>query len=164
MHRNNVVPLVRPLTEEEFRQNWLCVVARLCKVHGDAQVALWLGVSVRHLRNVKAGTSVPTADKIWNLLAYDSSAHDELDSAFKVKNVAMDAVCTNDPLTLDMIAVAHEVAEHENPNSHGGVATTDHELRLKDEARLRRVHRVLGGWLSRLDGIRGVVSLAERRA
>ena len=51
--------------------------------------------------------------------------------------------------------MAHEVAQHENPASHGGVLTTDHELREKDEPRLRRVYRVLGTWLGRLDELRG---------
>lgn len=164
-HRsNNVVPVVQPLTEEEFQLNWLATVSRLCLLHGDGKVAQWLGVSLRHLRNVKAGTSMPTADKVWNLLAYDQSAHDELDGAYGVKNVDANSVCTTDPMTLDMIAVAHEVAEHENPQSHGGVNTTDHELRQKDEARLRRVHRVVGTWLHRLDAMRGVARFPDRAA
>jgi len=156
---NQVVPKVTPLTEDQFRNNWLVALARLCQHHGDAQVALWLGVSVRHMRNLKGGASMPTADKIWNLLAYDQSAHDELDGGYGVKNVASNSVCTSDPLTLDIIAVAHEVAEHEAPTSHGGVTVTDHELRQKDESRLRRVHACVGTWLHRLDQMRGVEPL-----
>lgn len=157
MHADGVVPLPQPLTEDQFRGRWLVTLSRLCGNHGDDRVALWLGVSVRHLRNLKGGASLPTADKIWNLLAYDASSHDELDKAFGCKNVPDGSVCTTDPLTLDMIAVAHEVAEHERHDSHGGVTTTDHEIRQKDEARLRRVHRTLGHWLDRLDAIRGVI-------
>ena len=159
MADNNVFPKRQPLSETQFRSNWLVTLARLCREHGDDKVALWLGVTERHLRNIKAGTSMPTADKIWNLLAYDRSAHDELDAAFGVKNVDQDSVCTSDPLTLDMIAVAHEVAEHEHPKSPGGSSVTDCELRRKDEARLRRVYRTIGTWLNRIDTIRGVVSL-----
>lgn len=151
-----VVPQITPITEDQFRANWLLTLARLCATHGDAQVALWLGVSVRHLRNLKGGASLPTADKIWNLLAFDASAHDELDRAYGVKNVSQESVCTTDPLTLDMIAVAHEVAQHERADSHGGAATTDHEIRQKDEPRLRRVHRTLGFWIHRLDTMRGL--------
>lgn len=157
--RSNGFPKRAVLTETQFRDNWLCALARLCRDHGDDHVAQWLGITVRHLRNVKAGTSTPTADKIWNLLAYDDSAHDELDAAYGAKNVPHNSICTSDPLTLDMIAVAHEVAEHENPNSHGGIETTDYELRQKDEARLRRVHRTLSHWLKRIDTMRGVSSL-----
>lgn len=157
-----VLPIRQPLTEQQFRANWLVTLARLCREHGDDRVALWLGVSERHLRNLKAGLSLPSADKIWNLLAYDTSAHDELDGAFGVKNVDEASVCTTDPLTLDMISVAQEVAAHECPTSHGGPVTTDHELRQKDEARLRKVHGIIGSWLHRLDGMRGVVSLPVR--
>lgn len=159
MTSNNVFPKSEPLTEADFRANWLITVARLCRAHGDAKVALWLGVTERHLRSVKCGVSMPTADKIWNLLHYDNSAHDELDGGYGYKNVASDSVCCSDPLTLDIIALAHEVAEHEAPESHGGKATTDHELRLKDEGRLRRVHHILGTWLARLDELRGVVRI-----
>jgi len=153
MQRSNVVPKPQPLTEEQFKSTWLQTLARLCRHHGDAQVALWLGVSIRHLSNIKAG-SLPTADKIWNLLAHDDSAHDELDGEFGVKNVKRDAVCTSDPLTLDMIALAHETAEAEAPDSPGGAATTDHELLAKDEARLRKIYRALGTWLHRIEEMR----------
>lgn len=151
---NNVVPRVQPLTEDQFRSKWLCALSRLCDAHGDAQVALWLGVSVRHMRNLKGGASLPSPDKIWNLLAWDDSAHDELDREFGLKNVGRDAVCTSDPLTLDMIALAHETAQAEHPDSPGGVHTTDHELLEKDEARLRKVYRTLGTWLNRIEEMR----------
>ena len=40
-----VVPNRTPLTEDDFRANWVVTLARLCRDHGDAKVALWLGVS-----------------------------------------------------------------------------------------------------------------------
>lgn len=156
---NTIVPNREPLTEASFRSNWLVTLSRLCREHGDGKVALWLGVSERHLRNLKGGTSLPSADKIWNLLAFDQSAHDELDGSYGVKNVATDSVCTSDPLTLDMIALALEVAEHEAPDSPGGVAVTEHELRKKNEARLRKVYSTIGTWLHRIDQMRGVETL-----
>lgn len=154
-----VVPGMAPLTEPEFRNNWLMTLARLCRLHGDAKVAMWLGVSERHLRNLKGGASMPTADKIFNLLVHDRSSLDELLAGFHLKSVPQAAVCTVDPLTLDMIAVAHEVAKSESPDSPGGVTVTDHELLGKDEARLRRVARTLNHWVDRLDRIRGVVTI-----
>ncbi|QDZ07475.1 hypothetical protein FPZ24_08255 [Sphingomonas panacisoli] len=151
----NVVPKVEPRTEEDFRNTWLQALSRLCKDHTDAKVALWLGIGIDHLRkNVKSGISLPTADKIWNLLAYDASAHDELDKAFGVKNVPENALCSTDPLTRDMIALANETAQDEDPASPGGIVTTDHELLKKDEARLRRVHRTLTSWLNRIEQLR----------
>ena len=152
--RSNVVPRIQPLTEDQFRNKWLCALSRLCSAHGDDQVALWFGVSVRHLRNIKGGIALPSADKIWNLIAFDDSAHDEMDRAYGRKKVAEDAVCLTDPLTLDMIALAHETAEHEAPGSHGGLSTTDHELVQKDETRLRRVYHNLGTWLHRIERLR----------
>jgi hypothetical protein len=141
-------------TETEFRDTWLVTLARLCREHGDGQVAMWLGVSERHLRNIKAGDSMPAPFRLWNLLALDPSAHDELDALFDLKNVAKDAVCSSDPLTLDMIALAHETAQDESPDSPGGKVVTDHELLGKDEARLRKVYRTIGGWLNRLEEMR----------
>lgn len=150
----SVVPSYRPLSEADFRNTWLTTLARLCREHGDSNVAMWLGVSERHLRNIKAGDSVPAPFRLWNLLAHDQSAHDELDKEYGLKNVNKDATCTTDPLTLDMIALAHETAQDESHDSPGGIVVTDHELLKKDEARLRKVHRVIGGWLDRLDHIR----------
>lgn len=152
--RNNVVPNPRPLTEEEFRDTWLVTLARLCKQHGSSSVALALGVTERHLRNLRKGDSIPEPFRLWNLLALDQSAHDELDGEYDLKNVGKDSVCSSDPLTLDMIALAYETAEAESPDSPGGQATTDHELLLKDEARLRKVYRSIGTWLDRLDKLR----------
>lgn len=152
---NNVVPRPQPLTEEQFGATFRQMLNRLIRKHGEAQVALWMGVSVRHLgTNVLRGSSLPSPDKIWNLLAHDDSAHDELDGEYGLKNVGKDAVCTSDPLTLDMIALAHETAAAEAPDSPGGVHTTDHELLEKDEARLRKVYRTLGNWLHRIEEIR----------
>jgi len=155
MTDNTVVPNKQPLTETDFRSTWLVTLARLCREHGDGKVAMWLGVSERHLRNIKSGTSLPSADKLWNLLAFDASAHDELDAAYGVKNVSSDSVCTSDPMTIDMISVAHEVAVSEAPDSPGGKSITDHELLNKNEARLRRVHRTVGSWIDRIDRMRG---------
>lgn len=154
-HRNTVLRVVRPLTEEQFGATFRQMLNRMIRQHGEAQVALWMGVSVRHLgTNVLRGSSLPSADKIWNLLAHDHSAHDELDAEYGLKNVGADAICSADPLTRDLIALAHETAEAEAPDSPGGVATTDHELLDKDEARLRKVYRVLGNWLHRIDEMR----------
>lgn len=154
-HCNNVVPEVQSLTEEQFGATFRQMLNRMIRQHGEATVAMWMGVSVRHLgTNVLRGNSLPSADKIWNLLAYDGSAHDELDAEYGVKNVHRDALCSTDPLTRDMIALAHETAEDEAPESPGGPALTDRELLKKDEARLRRVHQRLGGWIDRIQQLR----------
>lgn len=155
MPDSNVLPNVAAQTEDDFRNVWLEALSRLCRTHGEAQVALWLGVGIVHLRkNIRSGTSLPTADKIWNLLAHDQSAHDELDGAYGLKNVGKDEVCSSDPLTLSLITLARDVAEAEAPDSPGAHLVTDGELRVMDESLIRKVHRVTGTWLERLEAIR----------
>lgn len=158
----HVVPQCSMLTEEDFRDNWLITLARLCKLHGSSRVALALGVTERHLRNLKKGDSIPEPFRLWNLLALDQSAHDELDGEYGLKNFPKDSVCSTDPLTLDMIELAAETAQDESPDSPGGRIVTDHELLDKDEARLRRVYRTMGGWLNRLETLRRPRIVAER--
>ncbi len=153
-HCNNGVPSVMEVTEEAFRNAWLQSLARLCAKHGEGKVALWLGISLRHLRNVRSGTSLPSSDKLWALLAHDGSAHAEMDALYGVKHVPIDALCSTDPLTRDLIALAHEVSVSEDPASPGGVAVTDHELLEKDEHRMRRIHNTLGVWLDRIAKMR----------
>lgn len=153
--RNTVVPKVQPKTEQSFKDAWLMALGRLCKEHGEDQVALWLGVGKNYLQQkIRSGISLPTADKIWNLLAYDQSAHDELDGEYGLKNVGADDVCASDPLTLSLITLARDVAEAEAPDSPGGHTVTDHELLGMDEGLLRKVHRVTGTWLERLEEMR----------
>lgn len=152
-HRSNVVPKAKPLTEEQFKATFLQTLNRLIRHHGEATVAMWLGVSVRHMGNIQKG-SLPSADKIWNLLAHDESAHDELDGEFGHRNVAKDAVCSNDPLTLALITVARDVAEAEAPDSPGGIGVVDDEIRRMDEPLLRKINRVTGTWLDRLEAMR----------
>ncbi len=152
--RDTVVPTRKPASETTFRNAWLQSLARLCAKHGEDQVALWLGISERHLRNVRSGASLPSADKLWNLLAHDDSAHDEMDALFGLRHVPVDALCSTDPLTRDLIALANEVAHSEDPASPGGVAVTDHELLAKDEHRMRRVYNTLGVWLDRISNMR----------
>lgn len=149
-----VVPQCSMLTEEDFRDTWLLTLSRLCKLHGSSKVALALGVTERHLRNLRKGDSIPEPFRLWNLLALDQSSHDELDGEFNLKKVAKSAICSTDPLTLDMIELAAETAQDESPDSPGGRVVTDHELLDKDEARLRRVYRTIGGWLHRLEAMR----------
>ena len=158
--RNTVVPNHKPQSETAFRNAWLVTLARMCAKHGDDQVALWLGISERHLRNVRSGSSLPSADKLWNLLAYDATAHDEMDALYGFRTVPLDALCSTDPLTRDLIALANEVAQSEDVNSPGGITVTDHELLQKDEHRMRRVYNTLGVWLDRISAMRRPRSVA----
>lgn len=159
---NNGVPADMPVTETQFRNAWLQALARLCAKHGDDRVASLLGITERHLRNVRAGTSLPSADKLWGLLRFDPTAHDEMDALFGLRHVPIDALCSTDPLTRDLIALANEVAQSEDPTSPGGITVTDHELLEKDEHRMRRIHNTLGVWLDRITGMRRPRIVGER--
>lgn len=154
MNSNPVVPKIEPLTEEQFHAVFLQSLSRMIVQHGQARVALWLGVTVRQLSNIKAG-SLPTADKIWNLLAHDPSAHDEMDRKFGARNVPHDALCSSDPIAAKMAALLTRAIEAESPDSPGGADVTLHELLGMDEATLRAVHRELGGWIDRLEEAKG---------
>lgn len=153
MQRSNVVPKAVPLTEEQFKATFLQTLNRLIRNHGEATVAMWLGVSVRHMGNIQKG-SLPSADKIWNLLAHDESAHDEMDGEFGHRNVPKESVCSSDPLTLALITVARDVAAAEAPDSEGGVGVVDAEIRQMDENLLRKINRVTGTWIHRLEAMR----------
>lgn len=157
---SNGVPVEMPVTETQFRNAWLQSLARLCAKHGDDRVASLLGITERHLRNVRSGTSLPSADKLWALLRYDATAHDEMNALYGLRHVPLDALCSTDPLTRDLIALANEVAQSEDPASPGGMAVTDHELLEKDEHRMRRIHNTLGVWLDRISGMRRPRSVA----
>lgn len=149
MTRNAVVPKLGPLTEDDFHASFMQALSRLTRQHGEARLALWLGVSVRQLGNIRRG-SLPTADKIWNLLAHDTSAHDEMDREFGHRKVPVDALCTSDPVAAKMAALLTKAIEAECPNSPGGVVVTLHEILGMDEAILRDVHRRLGGWIDQI--------------
>lgn len=165
MTANTVVRKTEPLTEEQFGATFRQMLNRLIRRHGEAQVALWLGVSVRHLgTNVLRGSSLPTADKIWNLLAHDHSAHDEMDREFGQRNVPVDALCSSDPISAKMAALLTRAIEAESPDSPGGTAVILHEILSMDEGILREVHRRLGGWIDQLDETRKPASFRPRAA
>lgn len=75
--RNTVVPQIAPVDEEKFRHAFKRLLHRLAAAHGDARLALALGVSERQLRNIFAG-SIPGVHGVWNLLALDPTALDEI--------------------------------------------------------------------------------------
>lgn len=160
MADSNVVPQIRPLTEEKFHAAFLQSLSRLIGRHGEGEVALWLGVCRKQLRNIKGG-ALPTADKIWNLLAHDPTAHDEIDRKYGARKVPHNAVCSSDPVAARMAAVLTKAIEAESPGSDGGPIVTLKEIRLMDEEAMRLVHRTLGGWLGRLEAEREAPVLRE---
>ena len=151
---NTVVPKPRALDEDEFHSTFLVQLARLSKVHTPAKVAQALGyTSKRQLTNL-AGGSLPGLLAYYNLLALDSSAHDEIDREYGHRKVPVDALCTSDPVAAKMAALLTKAIEAECPDSPGGVSVTLHEILGMDETILRDVHRRLGGWIDQIDEAR----------
>lgn len=160
---HSVVRKIEALDEDEFHRHFMVILGRLIGTHGQAKVAQALGyTSKRQLANLTNG-SLPTLRGFYNLLTLEDTAHDEIDKAYGQKKVGIDVVCSTDPLTLEMIALAHETAEDESDDSPGGTVITDHELLGKDEARLRRVYRTIGGWLDRIEHLRRPRVVGGRR-
>lgn len=142
------------LDEDEFHGHFMAMLGRLIRDHGPSKVAQALGyTSKRQLANLTNG-SLPTLRGYYNLLVLEATAHDEVDKAYGSKKVAAGAVCTSDPLTLSLITLARDVAEAEAPGSPGEHLVTDGELRAMDESLIRKVHRVTGTWLDRLEAHR----------
>lgn len=150
MTRDTVVQKIEPLTEDCFHAVFLQALSRMIATHGEGRVALWLGVSSRQLRYIKGG-ALPTADKIWNLLAHDESAHDEIDRKYGARKVPTSAVCSTDPIAVRMAALLTRAIEAELPDSPGGQEVVLSEILKMDEATMRAVHRRLGGWIDRID-------------
>lgn len=152
--RNSVVPKIAALDEDEFHGHFMALLGRLIRDHGPAKVAQALGyTSKRQLANLTNG-SLPGLRAFYNLLALDETGHDEIDAAYQQKKVARSAVCSTDPLTIALITLARDVAEAEDHESPGGHAVVDGELRDMDEGLIRKVHRVTGTWLNRLEAMR----------
>lgn len=154
MSDNTVVREIRALDEDEFHGHFMALLGRLIQKHGQAKVAHALGYSSkRQLANLTNG-SLPSLRAFYNLLVLEETAHDEIDKAYNQRKVAAGAVCSTDPLTLSLITLARDVAEAEAPDSPGGHNVTDTELRGMDESLIRKVSRVTGTWLERLEEMR----------
>ncbi|MGK2908769.1 MAG: hypothetical protein ACSLE1_03070 [Sphingobium sp.] len=152
--RNTVVPNISPLDEDEFHGHFMAMLGRLMRDHGAAKVAQALGYTTkRQLANLTTG-SLPTLRGYYNLLALEKTAHAEVDKAYGQQKVDLEAVCSTEPLTFALICLAKDVAEAEDPSSPGGVAVYDSELRDMDEALVRKINRVTGTWIERLEAMR----------
>ncbi len=148
-----VVQQKQPLTEEEFHNAMMVALTRLYQKHGKAKVADWLGVSVRQLANIAAG-SLPAPHRLHNLLTHDDSALDAIDREYGVRRVPRDAVCSSDPVSTKLAMLLTRTIDIEHPDSEGGVdATLSELLNLPDDI-LRAVAQKTSGWVERIDAHR----------
>lgn len=74
---NTVVPDCTAVGEDKFHAQMMLGVSRMIAAHGRDKVALALGVSPRQLGNLANG-SFPAPHRLWNLLALDPTALDDI--------------------------------------------------------------------------------------
>ncbi|MHB9879118.1 hypothetical protein ACSMXM_05590 [Pacificimonas sp. ICDLI1SI03] len=152
-NETTVVPKAEPLTEEQFHAVMMQGLSRMTRVHGKAKVAQALGVSVRHLGNI-AGGSLPSPDKLFNLLALDQTAHDEIMADYGKRSVPLGAMCSSDPVAAKKAMLLAKVIEAEKADSDGGKTVTLHEIIGFGEDELRDISATMNGWIARLDAAR----------
>jgi hypothetical protein len=154
----SVVPNPDPVDEIQFHNAVMECVSRQVSRHGQGKVAQVMGLSVRQLSNLGAG-SMPRADRLANLRALDRDALDPIHRLYGERAVPRDSVCTGDPISSKMAALLAKTIEMECPNSDGGTSATLAELlslcgSAEDEAALRKIARALAGWLEAVDTYR----------
>lgn len=153
MPDNSVVPQRDPLTEEEFHNAMMAALTRLYQKHGKPRVAEWLGVSVRQLANIAAG-SLPAPHRLHNLILRDAGALDAIDREYGVRRVPRNAVCSSDPVSTKLAMLLTGTIDIEHPDSDGGTDATLRELLELPEEVLRSVSHKLNGWVERIDAHR----------
>lgn len=150
---NSVVPKREPLTEEEFHNAMMVALTRLYQKHGKARVAEWLGVSVRQLANIAAG-SLPAPHRLQNLVIHDPDALDPIDREYGIRRVPRDAVCSSDPVSTKLAMLLTRTIDIEHPASDGGTDATLAELLDLPDDVLRAVAHKFNGWVARIDAHR----------
>lgn len=153
MTDNTVVPKIAPLDEEQFHAAMMEAITRQIANHGKGQVAVALGVTVRQLANLGAG-SFPRVDRIYNLRTLDPEALDPIDRKQGVRSVPRDAVCSSDPVSSKLAALLSRTIDIEKPDSDGGVGATLREVLDLDEVTLRDCACKLVAWIEMIDAYR----------
>ena len=129
-HRNNVLPPVLAITEEDAREDLSRTLLRLCSEHGPKKVAKNAGCDEKTIRNARDEKSTLRIDSVFNLLLMDETALDPLLARFGRRTTAVEAV------TLDVAEIPCDVAEavplliklfHDGDASDEDIRTLDRE-------------------------------------
>jgi hypothetical protein len=91
MTAGSVSPISTRLTDADYRRLVAATVGRLCLVHGKDRLALEAGCDERTMRHARDERTSLSAASLFNMLALDASALDELASHFGLKLVALEA-------------------------------------------------------------------------
>ena len=150
---NIVLPICTAANEDKFHAAMMVAITRLVAEHGKGAVAGALGVTIRQLDNIAAG-SFPRPDRLNNLRALDPSALDPIDRLYNQRSVPRNATCSTDPVSAKLAALLTRTIEIERDDSPGGQDATLAELHTIDEPILRSIALKLAGWVERIDAYR----------
>lgn len=153
---HTVVPNNSPRTEEEYHAAMVQCISRQVGKHGKGRVAQVMGLSIRQLDNIMAG-SFPRPDRLANLSTLSPDALDPIDRLYGTRSVPRNSVCSTDPVSTSLARLLSRTIPMECPNGEGGVGVTMSELLAlgEDETHLRDIQLQLNGWVERIDAYRG---------
>ncbi len=150
---DTVVPAIAPLMEDKFHDAMMEAISRQTSRHGKGAVAQALGVSIKQVGNLAAG-SFPRPDRLFNLLAQDEDALDPIDRQYGGRRVPRDAVCSSDPISARLAHLLSQTIVAERPDSDGGAAVKLSEIMAFDEDVLRHCALRFAGWVEMIDAYR----------
>jgi hypothetical protein len=150
--RNTVVPETMGVTEEEFHAAWLTGLSRADKNVGRRVLAFVMEITTKQVKNIFDGAATHPK-RMWDALAADPTALDDIAEKYGKKIVDRNAVSTVDDAIIVMTRLAAKMAEVIHPDSPGGRAITHCEY-LDAEALMREAHAVSGAWLEKCGDIR----------
>ena len=153
MSDNTVLPICSAASEDKFHAAMMVAISRLVAEHGKGPVAGALGVTIRQLDNISAG-SFPRPDRLHNLKSLAPDALDPIDRLYNQRSVPRNATCSTDPVSAKLAALLTRTIEIERDDSPAGPEATLAELLTIDEAALRAAALKLAGWVERIDAFR----------
>jgi len=153
LQRSNDFRKIEPLPKHRVAASIAAGWARIVRTKGKGSFADRLGTTERTVENALAGKTLPEAHTIFNSLAADKTALDELFEEYGVRLVDKDAVCDTDNLGM-LLAQLHvwlEKARH--PDSPGGAKIVHTEM-LEGEMLLRSTYTEIGRFLEECASLR----------
>ncbi|WP_426163038.1 hypothetical protein [Sandarakinorhabdus sp. DWP1-3-1] len=112
MIRGKIIPNARLLTDDDYRRLSSAGIRRVSAADGCARLALEVGCDERTMRNARDRRSSLSGASLFNMLAKDPSALDELLAHFGYRAAPIDAATADDAgLNADVAHLNAVVAE-----------------------------------------------------
>jgi hypothetical protein len=148
-----VVPKSSDVTEAEFRAAMLSGLARADKRVKAKALAFAMDITTKQLGNITEKGGMPGPKRLWDALAADDTALDDIADLYGKRLVPKDAVCDVDNAALVMSSLLAAMIAAEQPDSPGGRLITHGEL-LSMEDLVRAVHAKTGTMLTQITDLR----------